>query len=272
LQKQIVLNVILQFYLKKNYMATHRFPVHVPNPAANAASVMLTLKAVSKAEIKKLRLDTSLSPLKVTGSFISMDACAEKGVKELAVKLKPYSSMDVYVTIQTAPSKRPGSVFYNLIDRRGPKTVGGVLLVCQEPSMPAYGGVVVNTKNPCPVVLASDIYITEEDGDLSKPMAKNKIPFNTVVEIVAPVTNPTSQPLHDVVVYLEHLGISGLEFEAGVWNVGTLEPGDIFYAAWKTKLTSRQHTMLQASVVAGSHRKEPVRLKSTFEMSSNNKR
>lgn len=248
-------------------MTTHRFSVNVPNPTAKATSVLLSLKPEKKADLKHLRLASHQSTLEVVNAYLATDLCATKGEPELKVKLKPYTSVDVYVIIQTAPSKKPASVFYNLIDQRGTKVVGGVLIACQEPNIPDSPGSLINTKNPCPVKLATDIYIAAVNGDPRKPIPKNKITFGTSVEIVAPITNPTSKPLKDVVVYLEHLGISGIEFEPGAWNVGTLDSKNVFYATWVTRFNPGQNSIFHASIVVASQGKDPVRLNGSFEFS-----
>jgi hypothetical protein len=49
---------------------------------------------------------------------------------------------------------------------------------------------------------------------------------------VAPLTNPTAAPLHGVRAYLEHLGGSVAGFTPTSWNIGTLAPGQVFYATW----------------------------------------
>lgn len=247
-------------------MATHRFSINVPNPTAKAASVLLTLEAAKNTDLKNLCLNMHPETLEVENFFITTDQCAKEGKQELQTKLDPYASLEVFVVIQTSAVTKPGNVFYNLIDKRGGTVVGGVLLACQEPVIPDGPGTVIGTKNPCPAILAADIYLAEADGDPRKPIPKNKIPFGVSVDIVAAITNPTPKPLSDVVVYLEHLGISGLEFEPGVWNVGTLEPKDVFYATWATKLNPLQNPKFSASVVVTSQRKDPVRLNSSFAL------
>ena len=244
-------------------MATHQFSVHVPNPTDKAASVILSLRPAKMATVKSLRLATHESPLKVTNAFLATEPCSERGKPELKVKLKPHSSMNVYVVIQTAGTAKPGSVFYDLIDQRGTKQVGGVLLICQEPSIPEAAGQLINTRNPCPIKLQSPIYFINAGDDPTKPLPLNKITLNADVQIVAPVINPTSKPVKEVMAYLEHLGISGVEFEPGSWNIGTMQPKDVFYATWTVKITTHS-ALLQASIVVTSQQKDPVRLNSTI--------
>ena len=65
-------------------------------------------------------------------------------------------------------------------------------------------------------------------------------------------------------VYLEHLGISGIEFEPGSWNIGSMQPKEVFYATWTIKTLG--HTVaMHASIVATSQQKDPVRLNSSIE-------
>jgi hypothetical protein len=81
-----------------------------------------------------------------------------------------------------------------------------------------------------------------------------------VLELVAPIRNPTRSTLKDVQVYLEHLGNSGAAFAPGTWNVGSLDPGQIVYPAWTVSLGLLGAPVRNASIVATSRGSELTRM------------
>jgi hypothetical protein len=59
---------------------------------------------------------------------------------------------------------------------------------------------------------------------------------------------------------------------AWMWNVGTLAPGDIFYATWSIRVNAWQSAYLDASVVAVSENTDPVRLAGAFRLGGSRER
>ena len=240
-------------------MTVHRFAVNVPNPDAQSASVELRLEPVRRGELSWLHHEGVETPLKVTSTGITRDPCAERGQPKLTLSLDPFTSVDVHVVVITAPSGRPGVAAYHLIDRRGGKDAGGVLLVCADPLFTEPGGQVVSTPKPCPIVLARDLYAIQPGDDPAKSPAKPILAGNSM-EFVAQITNPTAGALKETRVYLEHLGGSNAEFAPGTWNVGTLAPGAVFYTTWSIRTSPWQVGAFNASVVVVSEAMDPVRL------------
>ncbi len=240
-------------------MTVHRFAVNVPNPAAQRASVELRLEPVRRGELSWLRHEGVKTSLEVTSTGITRDPCAERGKPELKLSLDPFTSVDVHVVVTTAPSRKPGVAAYHLIDRRGGKDAGGVLLLCADPPFAEPRSQVVSSPKPCLIVLARDLYAIQPGDDPAKSAAKPILAGNSM-ELVAQITNPTAAALKQTRVYLEHLGGSNAEFAPGTWNVGTLARGAVFYATWSVRTFPWQFGTFNASVVVVSQGMDPVRL------------
>jgi hypothetical protein len=241
-------------------MTVHRFPVNVPNADGQSVAVHLRLQKLTAERLARLGVDIPKGELEVVHAGITADPCAEVGEREFELKLPARTSTDVYVVITTgATSGRKGAATaYNLIDERGGVVAGGVLLTCVERTSPASAGQVVAARRPCPVVLAQDAYVIDIGETPSRPRAKALSTYDTF-EFVVPVTNPRKSALREVTVYLEHLGISDATFAPAIWNVGTMAPGDVFYATWQ--VTTGWFTgALRASVVVASSDTDAVRL------------
>jgi hypothetical protein len=248
-------------------MKTHRFTINVPNPTETTVVVDLRLEPDSVSGLKP-PLDVPRAALKLTAFFLSLQPCAPEGPSKLTLTLKPYTSVDVYVTAVTAdpPSQRDGgTAAVQVIDRRGGKVVGGAMFVCVDGPASVSPGTFLPTKRPCPVALAKNPYGVPLDGHPTKAIIKT-LPLAATFTLVVPITNPGGRALLDVTVYLEHLGRTGAAFLPGRWNVGTLTPGQVFYATWTVMSGSRPGTF-QASVVVESRNADPTRLMAPVRMS-----
>lgn len=240
-------------------MSTHRFTVNVPNPTDATVVALLSLESATLAGLDP-PLDVPRGALKRVSASLALDPCAREGKARLRVTLEPYASVDVYATIVTADS-RPGvggAAAFNLVDRRGGRTVGGVMLVCVDRPGAEAAGTLVKTPKPCPVTLSQNPYAVPLDGHPAKQITQT-VPFTGSFTLVVPVTNPRQRTLDEVTAYLEHTGASGAAFVPAVWNIGTLNPGQIFYATW-TVFSGGVTGAFSASVVVESQRADPTRL------------
>lgn len=247
-------------------MTIHRFAVTVPNPSAQNVSVQLRLEAAKHTDFSWLRHEGLKTSLKVINSGIVLDPCAKEGKTDLKLKLEPFASVDVYIVINTTPSRKPGIAAFHLVDRRKGKVAGGVFLVCANPPFTEPPSQIVSTPNPCPAALATDLYTILPGNDPSKTSGANFILAGDTMEIVAQITNPTAQPLKHAQVYLEHLGGSNAEFTPGTWNMGVLARGDVFYATWSIRTTAWQVGSFNVCLVVVSEGMDPVRLNGTIKL------
>jgi hypothetical protein len=241
-------------------MASHRFTVNVPNPTAKAVSVQLRLEPGKTTDLPELPRKERRAALKVVRTRLTLDPCADSGKPELRLKLAPYESVDVYAVVDTGSTTKPGATGFHLIDRRNGTDVGGVFLLCVDPPLATAVGQVVAPKNPCPAELGTAVYAVTPDSDPSKAPPAPSIQPGDTVDLVAPITNPTRKPLTGVQVYLEHLGASNATFVPGLWNVGVLQRGDIFYATWRVQTSTWQNGPFRASIVVSADGFDAVRL------------
>jgi hypothetical protein len=241
-------------------MSSHNFTVNVPNPTAKTVSVQLRLEPGKAGDLPAFPREQRRGALKVLGARLALDPCAESGKSNLKLKLAPYESVDVYAIVDTGPPTKPGATGFHLIDTRNGKDVGGVFLVCVDPPLADVAGQVIGTKNPCPATLATALYPVPSDDDPSKIPATPAIQPGDAADLVAAVTNRTRKTLTGVQVYLEHLGASNATFVPGLWNVGVLQRGEIFYATWRVQTSTWQSGSFRASVVVGADSFDSVRL------------
>jgi hypothetical protein len=236
------------------------------------ASVQLRLEPTKQEHPSWwLHPDGQRTLLKVTNTRITLDPCAERGKRELTIKLEPFTSVDVHVLVTTAPSRRPGIAAFHLVDRRSGNDVGGVLLVCADPPFVEPASQVVSTASPCPAVLATDLYAMQSGEDPSKSSVAKPMVAGETMELVAPIVNPTGTPLREAQVYLEHLGGSNAEFTPGTWNLGTLAPNSVFYATWRVRMSPWQVGTFSASIVVMSQGTDPVRLNGRIAVQADNR-
>jgi len=241
-------------------MSIHRFTVNVPNPTSKTVLSELRLENAKLANI--FPIDVPEANLEVLRAGLALDPC-DPGKRNIAVRLAAHASLDIHVTVVTADLPRRaigGSAMLNLADRRGGKVVGGVLLACIDRSAPEWPGKEVSTSTPCPAVLATTVYGVTIGADPSKRPAKKALPIGAQFNLVAPIMNPKAQSLMGVMVYLEHLGISGATFVPASWNVGILRQGDIFYATWHVNTDNSRLGSFNASIVVASDGSDRTRL------------
>jgi hypothetical protein len=244
-------------------MKTYRFKVNVPNPGKSAASVVLRLEPAKKNALSWLKHKEVDTPLKVDNYGISLEPCADKGKREVKIKLKPFTSVDVHVVVN-APAK-PGVAAFHLIDTRKGKEAGGVLIVCTNPPYVEPAGKIVPSPNACPAVLAKKLYTIRPGSNPAAASSQTPMKVGQNLTLVAEITNTTSKGgLKDTQVYLEHLGTSGAQFTPGTWNAGTLMIGDVFYATWDIRLGAAHEGTFDASIVVASQEKKATRLPSGF--------
>jgi hypothetical protein len=249
-------------------MTIHRFTVNIPNPTSHDASVQLRLERAHPADLKSLCLDVPENELKVEGAGIALDPCAVEGEPVLNLDLKPHCSIDVHAIINTFPASREGIAAFHLIDQRDGKLAGGVLLACIDPPPPQPPSQVVATPNPCPATLARNLHWIVPGDDPSKSPHEMPMPPGKNLEIIAQIINPSKKPLKNTRVYIEHLGGSDAELTPGTWNVGTMQPGQIFFATWKIRTNVWQSGTYMASIVVMSQETDPVRLNAKIAIGS----
>lgn len=254
-------------------MKTHKFSVNVPNPTDKPVDVKLSLKAASIKDISgALPPEVSKSQLQILKAGISLDACKGTTKKSLNLKLKPFSSVQVYVMAESADSKKQAVAGFHIVDTRKSKTAGGVLLICSNASLTEPAGVFITSPNCCPAVLVKKLYGVNPGEDVTRPRFR-AIPSGKEIELIAQIINPTAKPLQDIKIYLEHLGGANAEFSPGTWNAGILNKGDVFYASWKLQSSNWLRSEFAPSIVVSSQGSEPVRLTSkiSFESDSLNR-
>jgi hypothetical protein len=249
-------------------MATHRFMVNIPNPGPGTATVDLALEPARPADVRRLGLEVPRGKLKVTHAGISRDPC-KAGKPKLRLRLRAHESVDVYVNAETtAPgSAAGGTAVFNLVDRRGGRVAGGVMLACVDPALADPAGQAVPTPKPCPVDLAGNPYWVEPGEDPGKS-AGSTLPANKELDLVVPLTNPRRGAIDDVTAYLEHLGGSDAPFLPAAWNIGTLRRGDVFYATWRVTTSGTLTGAFDLSVVVQSDGTDPTRLHPRIRISA----
>jgi len=247
-------------------MPTHRFTVNVPNPTAKRTSVELRLEPANFDELIGLTPELPKEELKVLNVGIVLDPCKVRTKPNLKISLKPYTSTDVYVVVNTDRSIKRGVAAFNLIDRRDDKDVGGVLLMVVSPKYVEPPGQVINPKNPCPLGLADRMYVILPLADPSRAAKIKNILLEMTLELVVPITNPTEKPLKGAQAYLEHLGGSSVEYMPGTWNIGELAPGDVFYATWTIRTKAWHAPIFHPCVVVSSEKTDPIRLNGTAKI------
>jgi hypothetical protein len=240
-------------------MTTHRFAINVPNPRDHAEIVELALEPVPGG-LEGTALPLHDGSLHVERAGISLDPCGSEGPRTLQLRLNPFASATVTVMIVTAPSAKGGTTAFNLIDRRGKRVVGGVTLACVDRPLPDGQPRTIPAANPCPVALAASPYPVGVNANPSIKPPRASMTLGTPCDLVAPLANPTKTPLEDVQAYLEHLGTSDAQFTPTTWNIGTLAPGDVFYATWRVQPNGRNTGTFESSIVVASRRKDAIRL------------
>lgn len=252
-------------------MTNHRFTINIPNPTARIASVQLRLELATRQDFEYLPREVPMADLEVIDAGLALEPCAEGGKPTLKLKLEPFTSIDVQVVVNTAPSHQPGVAGFHLVDRREGKDVGGVFLVCVDPQFVEPVSHVVSTSNPCPAILAGDLYVIRVGDDPSKLANARSLRPGDSLELVAQIMNPTGKSLNDTQVYLEHLGASNMQFAPGNWNIGTLGKGEVFYATWPIRTTVWQIGSYETSIVVVSQGLDPVRLNGQISLAAREK-
>jgi hypothetical protein len=240
-------------------MATYRFSINVPNPAARADVASLTLEPVAGAMLGP-GLGLPESTLKVERVWLSIDPCGAGGRRTLQVKLKPLSSATVTAVVITKSDRKRGTAAFQLVDRRGRRVAGGVTLACVSPPPRDATAKTIASANPCPVILAQPPYAIAPEGDPSQRPARRAITSGVTCDLVAALTNKTSAALSNVQAYLEHLGGSDAAFTPTIWNIGTLTPKQVFYATWAVQPMGSKTGAFTASIVVSSDGTDPTRL------------
>jgi hypothetical protein len=239
-------------------VATHRFTVNIPNPAARSTTAELRLERVRAAQLRKLDLALPDGRLDLEHAGIARDACA-RGEKILKLRLKANESIDVYVTIETAPADPAvgGAVALNLVDRR-PEQEGGVLLLAVDPLLGDPSGNPVPAPKPCPVTLGHAPYFVDVEGDPTKPV-RQTLPLGQTMDLVAPLVNRSRSRLANVTAYLEHLGACDAAFFPALWNMGPLRR-DPFYAVWTVAASGSLAGTFDVSIVVEDDSTDPTRI------------
>jgi hypothetical protein len=236
-------------------MKTHRFEVNVPNPTTGRTDVLLRLEPIPLRDLRVLKLDLPRTEIAVLRAGISMDPC-EAGEPELQLRLRPYSSVDVYIEVETADPRNPeegGAAAMQIVDVRDGERVGGVLLVCLDRTEGPQPGQEIPAKKPTPIEFAKPPYFVALGADPAKRHARWE-PETERLTLVAPLTNPGRRKVTGVMAYLEHLGNSGAMFSPATWNIGTLGPDEVFFANWTVELLGARSPVEPSIIVQSSGR------------------
>jgi hypothetical protein len=239
-------------------MTIARFEVNIPNPTTSVVEVELVIEAGGSDELANLGFPKVDQRLEVAWSGISLDPCDDRGTERLSLKLEPRSSVTAFVVAETIGG--PGAAVLHMVDRRDGQVAGGVMLVCATGIDIDPAGALIEPETACPAVLGNKPYPLVGDDPRTRPSSASlKVGVRTT--IVVPILNPTSEPLPDAWAYLEHLGLGDGSFDAGTWQIGTLGPGETFYATWEVEAASAQPADLEPCVVVGAVEFDPVRLR-----------
>ena len=196
-------------------------------------------------------------PLAVEQTFFNTAPCSTAGEDQITVRLGPRESTVVYLTVMTKATRVAGVAAFNVVDERNGTPAGGVMVICADPPLADLPGSLVHSANPCPIAVATHPYPVPVGEDPSK-QANTPLRPGDEVELVIPLTNPTGGVISEVTAYLEHLGSSDCTLAPGMWNVGTLEPGDVFFATWRITVGESVGDF-QGSVVVSSAGTEHTR-------------
>ena len=239
-------------------MATHNFTVNIPNPAARGTTAELRLERVRATQLRKLDLPLPEGRLELEHAGIAREPCA-RGEKALKLRLKAYESIDVYVTIETAPADPAvgGAAALNLVDRRADQE-GGVLLLAVDPPLGDLPGNAVPAPNPCPVTLVQPAYFVDVDGNPTKAV-RQTLPLGQTMDLVAPLVNRSRSRLTSVTAYLEHLGASDATFVPTLWNIGALRRQP-FYAVWTVTAHGTLAGTSEISIIVEDTSTDPTRI------------
>lgn len=249
----------------------HKFAINVPNPSEKLAEVMLSLKPASSKDISTAVVPELVkNKLHILKAGISLDGCGNVSKKSLKLTLKPFSSIHVYVNVESSLSKKQEVAGLHLVDTRKGKITGGVLLICTSKPLIESPVTVITSPNACSAVLAKGLYGIEVGKAVTKPQFR-VVPSGKEIEMVAQITNPTANPLQNTRVYLEHLGGANAEFDPGIWNIGTLNKGEIFYATWKIRSKTWLRGYFEPSIVVSSQGSEPTRITDRILFASKDK-
>jgi hypothetical protein len=250
-------------------MSTRRLvDIAVPN-ATDAPAVVLIRIAHSN------RLPGSLSfgegsPLDVRGFGLTTDRCdpspCEKLPHEVTLKIGPRDMAFVRVVVETIdpPAGRPAHAVFEVTDERQGAIVGGVTVVAT--TTPPIDTGDPKPANPCPLVLAGDLYTVElgESPDVKAPPAV--VAADRPRQLVVPITNSSSDHLERAVAYLEHLDTSNVRFDPVTWTLGSMEPGATFWTTWTIDARGAEPGAFEASIVVRDEKHDPIRLRASFRV------
>lgn len=243
-------------------MSIHRCSINVPNPETTSVIVQLRLDPVKRSALNGLSLELPESSLVVESAGLTRDPCAKEGTRTMRLKLAPRSSTDVYVVVNSRADARGKATMsaFHIVDERAGRPNGGVTIACVDGMKTEPEGKVVRSRNACPIVLAAHPYPVARGSDPRDVPSSSTVTTGSAVDWVAPITNPTRKMLFDVQVYLEHLGPCNAAFTPMTWNVGALQPKEVFYAIWGIDAKDGMVGSFEASLVVGSKNSDTVRL------------
>jgi hypothetical protein len=241
----------------------------IPNHTDADTDAVLVLEPVDPTAIPGLELEPG--ELEVLAAGITADLCADvdqEFERALRVTVPAHSEIAVRVVVRT-DDRTTGTVGFALTDERDGIVVGGVTIVCSNPlytdTAPS-----VPPRNPCPLDLVTPLHIVYPDTDPSTPLETPGIILKGgIFDLVAWVRNTTNVPIDNTTLYVEHLGVSGIEIEPRIWHIGTVEPADEFRATWRINSYTSRPAPYEFSLVAESANFDPVRIHTQVVVSEN---
>jgi hypothetical protein len=210
--------------------------------------------------------------LEVERYGLTVDLCSQEDAYEptIEVTLPRFSDRTVRAVVVSAEpgdgSRRVAT--FNVTDEREGEVVGGVGIICASPDYPSDLPSAPPPENPCPLALAAELTSVEAGADpsASPTVAAGVVEGSRPQDLVALVENKGRKKLSDTVLYLEHVGTSGVTYVPNASHIGEVEPGGQFWATWRIDPRRTGSGRYEASLVAWSKGYDSVRIHADYKV------
>ena len=243
--------------------------VFVPNATSREMIASLVVRPVDPSSVEGLLPVVSEygRPLEYVSFGISDPETDGTPQAELQLSLGPFQDKIVRFQIETIEPEEGQTAIaaFQLADYRGGTLVGGVTVVC---TTPPYFTEIASSRDPenaCPLVLTTEDLTFAYTGTSPEQTVNVKdIQPEKSLSIVAVVENPGKDTVTGASVYIEHLGRSNVGVEGKVWNIGTIEPGQRFWAMWQVDASNVNPGHHEASFIFRGDGYSPIRRRGRF--------
>lgn len=249
----------------------------VPNHTPNKVKAELAITRIDPGQVPGLHLDAGRMDVGAFGLTPNLcgDVATTRPRAKISVTLDSYqdTAVRVIVTVREPPKGKQVAAAFQVSDTRNGAVVGGVTVVCTTPPYPKDLPSAAGPKNPCPLVLARDIFCVDPGADPRSVSGPSGVISNThPQDLVALVANDGKTDLTSTTLCLEHTDSSGVTVAPQVWHLGTVEPGGQFWATWAVDARQAIPGQYSATFVAQSDGFDPVRLRGQFRIGRAEKR